>query len=77
MQTKPSIGVAEAAMLATHADLPLTVDRLAAVAAILSAWLPDANALSQKMSAPAYLGLMPITVLTAAHAVDATEGSLP
>jgi hypothetical protein len=73
MQTNPSTGVSQAAMLANHAALPLTADRLAAVAAVLSAWLPDADALSKKMSALAYQGLMPITVLAPAHASDPTD----
>ncbi|MDB5828838.1 MAG: hypothetical protein JWQ73_3058 [Variovorax sp.] len=68
-------GVAEAATLAAHAALPLGADRLAAVAAILSAWLPDADALSRKMSAPQYQGLMPITVLAPAHAADAVDAT--
>lgn len=73
MQTTPSTGVADTAMLATHAALPLSTDRLAAVAALLLAWLPDANALSYKMSAPAYRDLMPITVLAPAHVGDAMD----
>ncbi|GAC1534298.1 MAG: hypothetical protein NVS2B4_14620 [Ramlibacter sp.] len=74
MKEDPATGAAEAAMLAAHAALPLTADRLAAVAAVLAAWLPDADALSRKMSAPAYQALMPITVFAHAHesAEDAT-----
>ncbi|CAN5731900.1 hypothetical protein BH11PSE13_BH11PSE13_40500 [soil metagenome] len=70
---RPTTGAAEAAMLATHATLPLPPERLAAVAAILSAWLPDADALSHKMSAPALRDLMPITVLTPAHTADPSD----
>jgi hypothetical protein len=50
--------------LADVAALPLTQARVTAVAAILGAWLPEANALSEKMSAPRYKGLGPITVFT-------------
>ncbi len=50
--------------LATVADLPLSEDRLKGAAELLTAWLPAANELSHKMSAPEYDGLMPITVLT-------------
>jgi hypothetical protein len=49
--------------LAATADLPLSEDRLGAVAELLGSWLPAANELSRKMSAPAYLETMPITVL--------------
>ncbi len=67
----PALGAADAAMLAAHAALPLQPERLAAVAALLSAWLPDANALSRKMSGPEHRMLMPITVF--AHSHDAAE----
>jgi hypothetical protein len=66
-----AVSAADAAMLAAHAALPLGPERIAAVAAILSAWLPDAHALSRKMSAPEYRALMPVTVF--AHAPDASE----
>jgi hypothetical protein len=48
--------------LAATADLPLDAERAAAVAEGLSAWIPTANELSQKMSAPEHRELIPITV---------------
>lgn len=48
--------------LASLAGLPLSADRYAGVAAILNAWMPDANALSEKMSSAAYQTLLPATV---------------
>jgi hypothetical protein len=80
MESKPPVDAENAgsvtnatdvAMLAAHAALPLDPRRIAAVAAILSAWLPDANALSRKMSAPEYRALMPATIF--AHAPDASD----
>lgn len=50
--------------LALYAELPLAADRQSAVAAILSAWIPDANALSKKMSSGAYQTLVPATVFS-------------
>ena len=41
------------------------------MAAILNAWVPDANALSRKMSAAAYLSLGPVTVFTHPGAAEA------
>ena len=48
--------------LATYASLPLPTEREMAVAAILSAWIPDANALSVRMSGGAFQTLVPATV---------------
>lgn len=48
--------------LAVYASLPLPAEREMAVAAILSAWIPDANALSVKMSGCAFQTLVPATV---------------
>lgn len=48
--------------LAEVADLPLSVDRHAAVLDVLGAWLPDANELSRKMSAPEHWTVTPATV---------------
>lgn len=53
--------------LAAVADLPLGEDRLGVVADLLGSWLPAANELSRKMSAPEYLETMPITVLVHPH----------
>lgn len=58
---------ADMAALARCAALNLSAERLAAVEAILSAWIPAANELSRKMSEPAYQSLMPVTVFTHAH----------
>lgn len=53
--------------LADHAALPLSPARVAAVLAVLSAWLPAANELSRKMSEPAYQALLPVTTFTHVH----------
>jgi hypothetical protein len=45
---------------AEHAGLPLAPDRAAAVAALLSAWLPAANALSERMQAQELTALTPV-----------------
>ncbi len=50
--------------LAAYAALPLAETREAGVAAILGAWVPDANALSLKMSAAQHQNLLPATVFT-------------
>lgn len=57
----------DVAALAAAAGLPLSAPRLAAVSAVLTAWLPDANALSRKMSDAAYRDLAPITAFMQAH----------
>jgi len=48
--------------LARCAALPLRADRQQAAAQVLAAWLPDANALSEKMRAAKYQALTPATV---------------
>ncbi len=48
---------------AEHAGLALGDDRVAALAGLLGAWLPMANALSQRMQAADLQALMPVTVL--------------
>lgn len=48
--------------LAEAAELPLSEDRLALVAPLLSTWLDDANELSSSMAAPDRHDLVPITV---------------
>lgn len=60
-------------LLARCAELPLPAGREAGVAAILDAWLPDANALSEKMSAPVHRDLVPATVFI--HTGPADDGS--
>ena len=57
--------------LAVFGALPLPNTRESAVAAVLGAWLVDANALSVKMSDPAYQILVPVTVFS--HPI-ASEG---
>lgn len=59
--------------LAAMADLPLAEDRLGVVAELLHSWLPAANELSRKMSAPEYLEIMPITVLVHPHSSENGE----
>ena len=54
-------------LLAAHASLDLSPDRLAAVESILAVWLPAARELSLKMSAPAHQDLLPVTVFAHAH----------
>jgi len=51
-------------VLASVGELPLPSRRVAAAAAILAAWLPDANELSRKMAAPIHQHLLPATVFT-------------
>jgi len=48
--------------LSQCADLPLSAQRQQAAAEVLQAWLPDANALSEKMRAAKYQALTPATV---------------
>jgi len=50
--------------LAQTADLPLATGRATSAGALLAAWLPAANELSRKMSAPEHAALLPITVFT-------------
>lgn len=50
--------------LALYAGLPLAAERHPAIAAILNAWIPDANALSEKMSSASYQTLVPATVFS-------------
>lgn len=65
-------GAARVRLLAACAELPLPAHREAAVAAILDAWLPDANALSHKMSAAEHRDLVPATVFN--HPAVAEDG---
>lgn len=58
------IDVSTVAALAAVADLPLSEERCAAVQDVLAAWVPDANALSRKMSAREYWTVTPATVFT-------------
>ncbi|MBN9733784.1 MULTISPECIES: hypothetical protein [unclassified Pseudonocardia] len=52
------------AAIAALAGLPLEPSRLAPVAALLSAWIPGANALSARMQSAELDGLMPAVVFT-------------
>lgn len=54
----------DVAATARLADLPLSEDRMVEVAGLLSAWVPEANALSRRMQAPELDGLMPSVVFT-------------
>jgi hypothetical protein len=67
MQTPPPTQPVDVAALARCAALNLSAERLAAVEAILSAWIPAANELSRKMSEPAHQSLLPVTTFTHAH----------
>lgn len=58
--------------LAHFADLPLHPDRVPAVTALLAAWLPGVNELSQVMRLDKYRETPPITVFTHPH-TDSTE----
>lgn len=62
--------VAAAAVLA---GLPLTEDRAAAVAGLLAAWVPAANALSERMQAEAVRPLVPTTVFGQPPAAEGTD----
>ena len=62
MVSEPLIQVEDVRLLARIAQLPLDPERAAQLADLLSAWLPDANALSAKMSAPEYRDALPITL---------------
>ena len=67
MEIKPDKPAAATILLAAHASLNLSPDRLTAVESILAAWLPAARELSLKMSAPAHQDLLPVTVFAHAH----------
>jgi len=56
--------------LAAIADLPLAEGRAEVVAELLAEWLPAANELSRKMSAPEHQTLLPATVFTHAPVDD-------
>ena len=73
MSDQRTKGAARVRMLAAYAALPLPTERESVVAATLDAWLPDANALSEKMSAEEYRDLLPITVLGHPEAEDHGE----
>ncbi|MDT5081693.1 MAG: hypothetical protein QOJ80_6330 [Mycobacterium sp.] len=64
MVSEPLIKVEDVRLLARIAQLPLDPERESRVANLLSAWLPDANALSAKMSAPEFREGLPITLFT-------------
>ena len=67
MEIKPDKPAAATILLAAHASLNLSPDRLTAVESILAAWLPAARELSIKMSAPAHQDLLPVIVFAHAH----------
>lgn len=64
MTSRSSIDPEWVRTLAKYADLPLATDREPAVAQILAAWIPEANALSRKMSAPEYQSFTPGTIFS-------------
>lgn len=66
---------AQVQALADHAALPLAPERLGPVADVLMAWIDGANALSEKMSAPRFAAVTPITGLlqTVQHGEVADE----
>ena len=55
------------------ADLPLKAERRAAVAGILSVWVPAANELSRKMAEPQHRALTPNVRFTHPGAEEETE----
>jgi hypothetical protein len=55
------------------ADLPLKAERRAAVAGILSVWVPAANELSRKMAEPQHRGLTPNVRFTHPAAEEVSE----
>ena len=57
-----AVTVADVQATARLADLPLSDERAAAVAGLLSAWVPPANALSARMRAVDLDRLMPAVV---------------
>lgn len=72
MNDKSIDGATRVRLLARCAELPLPAQRETAVATILDAWLPDANALSHKMSAAEHRDLVPATVFN--HPAVAEDG---
>jgi hypothetical protein len=62
MTDEPLVGVDDVRLLAKIAQLPLDPTRETQVAGLLSAWLPGANALSDKMSAAEFRETLPITL---------------
>lgn len=72
MTRRPSMNTEDVRALAQVASLPLSADRVEALATLLGEWLPAADDLSRSMGAPEHRGIMPITVF--AHtSTDATE----
>ncbi|SFO47538.1 hypothetical protein SAMN05216207_10658 [Pseudonocardia ammonioxydans] len=60
--TDDAVTPRDVAAAARLADLALPDDRLAAVASLLSAWIPNANALSRRMQASNLDSLVPSVV---------------
>ena len=61
-----------AEVLAAHAGLTLSRERLEVIAPILAAWRDGCLALNALMSAPANDGVVPVTVMQ--HRVEAAGG---
>jgi hypothetical protein len=70
MNASPPANAVDVGALARCAALDLNPERRAAVEAVLSAWIPAANELSRKMSAPEHQTLLPATVFTHAPVDD-------
>ena len=64
MSPHDPLGAEEVRALAGYADLPLGPGREEVVAAVLRAWLADANTLSRKMSALEHWTLAPATIFS-------------
>jgi hypothetical protein len=60
----PAVTVEAIAAAARLADLPLTQERAAAVADLLTAWVPAANALNARMRADELRSVAPPTTFT-------------
>ncbi|ARP83161.1 hypothetical protein CAL12_21640 [Bordetella genomosp. 8] len=63
-------------ILAGQAGLTLDAERAQAVAAVLDAWVPAANRLSERMSNVGHAALQPVTAFLHAHSRegDSNEG---
>jgi hypothetical protein len=72
MASEPFVDAQDVRLLARIAQLPLDQERESRLADLLSAWLPDANALSAKMAAPEFREALPITLF--AHPDHREEG---
>ena len=68
----PEIDEQTVRLLAAVANLKIDDEDMPAVIGVLSAWLPDANELNRKMSAPAHWQITPATVFTHPTGVEET-----